>query len=400
MPYKYSPFIRPDGAGCFRLDVPAKKSPTGVRVRERFDTEALANGRAKELFVKKENLAIAVSNISPGQALDATKALALLSDYPEVSLVDAAKLYRETAEREKASVTCEVLFREFLSAKARRSPSTLTQYRWFTESMEPLKPVLVSRVSLRDVESILADKPDGTFDAFRRYGRAAFNFAIARGWTKENPFLYLEKRSQARAEVITLPADKLKALLLTALDKYPELVPYYVFTFFCGIRADVNHGEITRLQWEDVDLAKREVLVRAEVSKTKRRRRFVPISDNAIEWLEAYRIKGGSMTGAVVPFSSNVLRKLYRSCRRDAKLNSVAPGKAWVQSLARHSFCSAWLATHKDADKLLLISGHDSRQTMWDHYYRGMTPAEAAKYWGVKPSFPVASNVVRFSGAA
>jgi integrase len=397
--YKYSPLIRPDG-GRFRLDIPAKKSPTGVRIRERFDTEAFANGRAKELFVKKENLAIAVSNISPAQALDATRALALLADHPEVNLVDTAKLYREIAARDEASVLCEILFREFLSAKARRSPSTLTQYKWFTDSMEPLKSELVSRVSLQEIENILAGKPDGTFDAFRRYGRAVFNFAIARGWAKENPFLRLEKRAGPKHEVITLPAEKLKALLSTALDKHLEILPYYVFAFFCGIRADVSHGEITRLQWEDVDLAKQEVLVRAEVSKTKRRRRFVPIPDNAIEWLEAYRLKGGSMSGAVVPFGPAVMRKRYRQCRKDARLKSVAPCKPWVQSLARHSFCSAWLATHKDADKLLLISGHDSRQTMWDHYYRGMTVSEAAKYWEVKPSFSTPLKVIQFSGAA
>ena len=71
---KYHNFIRPLRDGRYRLDVPAGKSPTGSRIRERFDTVALANGRAKELFIERENVAIAVSNITPAQALDATKA--------------------------------------------------------------------------------------------------------------------------------------------------------------------------------------------------------------------------------------------------------------------------------------------------------------------------------------
>jgi integrase len=180
---------------------------------------------------------------------------------------------------------------------------------------------------------------------------------------------------------------KPQKLLDTALERYLELVPYYVFTFLCGIRADVAGGEITRLDWADIDWTKREILVRAEVSKTKRRRRFVPISDNALAWLEAYRQRGGLTSGPVVPFSAHILRKLSRRCRKDAgfRRGTVAPGKLWIQALGRHSFCSAWLAMHRDANQLVLISGHDSPTTMWEHYHRGMTQEEAEAYWSVRP---------------
>ena len=180
---------------------------------------------------------------------------------------------------------------------------------------------------------------------------------------------------------------KPQKLLDTALERYLELVPYYVFTFLCGIRADVAGGEITRLDWADIDWTKREILVRAEVSKTKRRRRFVPISDNALAWLEAYRQRGGLTSGPVVPFSAHILRKLSRRCRKDAgfRRGTVAPGKLWIQALGRHSFCSAWLAMHRDANQLVLISGHDPPTTMWEHYHRGMTQEEAEAYWSVRP---------------
>jgi integrase len=254
--------------------------------------------------------------------------------------------------------------------------------------MAALHDRLVAAIDLEDVETVLAGKPDGTYDAFRRYGRAVFNFAIARRWAVENPFARLEKRAGLTTEVITLPAAKLQKLLDTALERYLELAPYYVFTFLCGIRADVVAGEITRLDWADIDLTKREILVRAEVSKAKRRRRFVPISDNALAWLEAYRQRGGLTSGPVVSLSAHVLRKLSRMCRKDAgfRRGTVAPGKVWIQALGRHSFCSAWLAKHQDAHRLVLISGHDSATTMWEHYHRGMTREEAEAYWSVKPS--------------
>ena len=399
---KYHKFIRPLRDGRYRLDVPAGKSPTGSRIRERFDTVALANGRAKELFIERENVAIAVSNITPGQALDATKALALLADHhPQVTLTDAAKLYLANAARMGASVSFKTALASFLAAKeGRRSPMTMSHYKWFSDSMKPLHDRLVAAIELGDVEGVLAGKPDGTYDAFRRYGRAVFNFAVARGWAQSNPFARLEKRASRKAEVITLPAAKLQKLLDTALDRYLELVPYYVLTFLCGIRADVAEGEITRLDWADIDWTKREILVRAEVSKTKHRRRFVPISDNALAWLEAYRQRGGQTSGQVVALSAHLLRKASRRCRKDAgfRRGTVAPGKVWIQALGRHSFCSAWLAKYHDAHRLVLISGHDSATTMWEHCHRGMTQEEAEAYWSAKPSDAyVLPNVVSFA---
>ena len=127
----YSKFIRRLFDGRFRLDVPARKSPTGQRVRERFDTEALAIGRAKELFVAQENVALAVSNITPAQALDATKALSLLANkYPQVTLAETAKLYLDTMALRDASVPLLELLNSFIAAKeGRRSRGTIKEYK-------------------------------------------------------------------------------------------------------------------------------------------------------------------------------------------------------------------------------------------------------------------------------
>jgi integrase len=62
----------------------------------------------------------------------------------------------------------------------------------------------------------------------------------------------------------------------------------------------------------------------------------------------------------------------------------------------RHSYCSYWLAMHKDINKLVLQSGHTSVDTMWRHYHRGTTEAEAKKFWAIMPP-SAASNVVRMS---
>ena len=51
----------------------------------------------------------------------------------------------------------------------------------------------------------------------------------------------------------------------------------------------------------------------------------------------------------------------------------------------RHTFCSNWLALHKDVNKLVLVSGHDSVDTMWRHYFKGTTEADAAAFWAILP---------------
>jgi integrase len=388
---KYNRFIRRMADGRFRLDVPAQKSPSGVRIRERHDTQALAIGRAKELFVAQENVAIAVSNITPAQALDATSALALLASYPAATLLDAARIYCETMAARNASVPFGEALDRFIKSKQKRSRSLLTQYRWFRSQMEPLHDRLVCSITLADLEGLLAAKPDGTYSTFRRYGSAVLNFANLRGWAHQNPFRQLERREPDRHEPVTLPAERLQRLLNVALDRYLELVPFLVFGFFCGIRSDVNEGEITRLLWSDIDRARKEIVVRAEVSKTKKRRRFVPISDNAIAWIEAYRQRGGTMTGPVLQLYQQKLRRLYRKAQKDTGFDRGT----MVQAIARHSFCSNWLARHKDINGLVLISGHDNVRTMWNHYYAAVSPEQALAYWNVRPSCGRA-NVVAF----
>jgi len=62
----------------------------------------------------------------------------------------------------------------------------------------------------------------------------------------------------------------------------------------------------------------------------------------------------------------------------------------------RHTFCSNWLALHKDINKLVLLSGHDSVDTMWRCYHRGVTETDAQKFWAITPP-RTANNVVAFT---
>src|SRR5260370_5177229 len=195
-----------------------------------------------------------------------------------------------------------------------------------------------------------------------RYLRAVFNYGIKRGYLIENPISRLDFADRPRKEVEIIPVDQVAKMFTHALENDSDLIPFLVFGFFCGIRPD---GELQKLEWRDVDLTDGVVTIRPEISKTNRRR-FVDLSENAKEWLNAYRARGGAFTGKVVPFTSTALRTHRRA-------NWKAPGVVrWPQQAMRHSYCSNWLAGHGDVNKLVLQSGHDSADTMWRNYHTGV----------------------------
>jgi integrase len=167
-------------------------------------------------------------------------------------------------------------------------------------------------------------------------------------------------------------------MLNYSLQNDPEFLPFLTLGFFCGVRPD---GELQKLYWTDVRLDGEppQVVVRPEVSKSKRRRRFIDLNPNAVAWIEAYLRSGHPLSGKVVPFSASTLkRKRNDLCR--------ATGVTWIQQGMRHTYCSNWLAMHGDINKLVLQSGHTDTQTMWEHYHRGTTKGEAEKFWNIHPS--------------
>jgi integrase len=66
----------------------------------------------------------------------------------------------------------------------------------------------------------------------------------------------------------------------------------------------------------------------------------------------------------------------------------------------RHSFCLYWLVAHdNDVDTLVVQSGHESKEVMWNNYYAAATKEEAAKFWAITPPRK-ARNVVLFKKEA
>jgi integrase len=247
---------------------------------------------------------------------------------------------------------------------------------------------LIVEIPAREIDKALSGFAPSTRNAKLRVLRAVFNLGIKRGYLGENPIARLDFAELETGEVEVFTVSQTSALLKAALESDPELLPFFVFGFFCGIRPG---GELQKLDWSRVHLAEKQIVIPPEVAKTKRRR-FVDISDNALAWLEVYRRKGGSFSGKIVPCGRSSLTQRRRAIQADAKVEK------WIQQGMRHSFCTYWLMKNEDANKLVLQSGHTDADTMWERYHRGVTRADAEKFWKIRPRKPL-PNVIAFATA-
>jgi integrase len=88
------------------------------------------------------------------------------------------------------------------------------------------------------------------------------------------------------------------------------------------------------------------------------------------------------MEGKILPFTSNILRKKRRPTGRQQRVKTQNGSNKGCA----HTFCSNWLALHKDVNELVLQSGHDSVDTMWRNYHQGVTEKEGKKFWAIQPA--------------
>jgi hypothetical protein len=71
--------------------------------------------------------------------------------------------------------------------------------------------------------------------------------------------------------------------------------------------------------------------------------------------------------------------------RRHAGASSADDIALGAAAVRRHTYCSNWLAMHEDIDKLVLQSGHDTVDTMWRRYHKGIRKADATEFWSIMP---------------
>jgi integrase len=391
-PYKST--TSPNRPWC--VDVPHYLSDTGKRKRKFFETNRAAETECEKLEARRDNFGVSLTAMTPARITEASEAYKLLDPH-QIGLLDAVRGFLDGHKQRTASIPFGQLFDLFIEAKTRKSQRYRDQLRWAKDRMEAMHGKVASDITVRDLDAILEGEKATVKNAFMRYLRAVFNWGLKRDYLASNPIAKMDFEEVVKGDTEIFEPKKVQALLDDCLENDLAFLPFRVVGFFCGVRPD---GELPRLDWTDLDWSDKVLKLRAEITK-KKRLRFVDVSDNALSWLQEYRQRGGKTEGPLVPFNSDELRDHHREnwARVVGVSEDGRPKRRWIQQGMRHSFCSYWLALHGDIDRLVIQSGHESKEVMWRNYYRATTKAKAEKFWDILPQTS-ATNIVPMAKAS
>lgn len=192
--------------------------------------------------------------------------------------------------------------------------------------------------------------------------RAMFRFAVRQGWLFRSPFemgdSLISKADETRRErVLTFEEE---ARLLNACLKRDgngrqrrlHLIPLIVAAIDTGCR----RGELFKLEWEDVDLESRSIIIRAENSKTMRSR-VVGMTPRLHREFTKLRVGHGVHEGAKVFGLSSTVKTAWKSLCEDAKIGDLR-----FHDL-RHTAVTRMVKTGQPSALIMKVSGHTQHST-------------------------------------
>jgi integrase len=229
---------------------------------------------------------------------------------------------------------------------------------------------------------------------YRRVVYSLFAFAEARGYIFKgsNPVEAVESVEADDREVEVFTPSEIARLLAEAS---PDFLPCLAIGCFAGLRS----AEIERLEWKDVDLAGRHIVVGADKAKTASRR-VVPISDNLAAWLGSCAEKKGKVWKGTHDGFYDAQQETAAATEVKAEPEKgVQAIKAveWKQNAMRHSYGSYRLALIGDDARVAFEMG-DSAKVVHKHYKSLVKHADAAAWFAIMPERP--ANVAQMSIAA
>jgi integrase len=230
---------------------------------------------------------------------------------------------------------------------------------------------------------------------YRRVLHLLFNFAVARGYAVDNPVQGTERVKVKRGETQVFTPVEIDRLLDAARNQFPAFLPCLAIGAFAGVRS----AEIERMEWSDIHLAEKFIVVGASKAKTAGRR-IVPIADNLAEWLALGTKREGKLwKGTHDEFyqtQEDLAAATAGQANADKRIAAQKP-VAWKANALRHSYASYRFALTNDAGRVAGELGN-SAAVVHKHYRKLVTPADAQRWFAVKPEGP--ANVVAMTATA
>ncbi|MDP6630914.1 MAG: tyrosine-type recombinase/integrase [Kiritimatiellia bacterium] len=347
------------------------------RKRETFKTEARAKtairkwkSAQKRDAEKRDILATRIGEkaekLSTDNLLDASRALESLKG--SVSLEAAARFYISHNTPAGGAKTVQELYDGYLLSRqlANRRPDTLRDIRGYLKPFtDPFAATPVQHVTTTDLEHWMR-KQNGsprTRNKRRIHLVGLFNYAVDRKYCTENPASALVRANVPKSKPYIMPPEDVATLMQYAHQHETEIIPYLALCLFAGLRPA---GEMSRIDWKDINLGRKEIFISDTTSKTGDER-YIDIQDNLAKWLAPHDQASGPIL-----FS----RRKFNRIRRNITIQ-------WEPNCMRHSFGSYHLAMYDNAGKTALQMGHRDIGTLFEYYRRAVRKKDADKYWGV-----------------
>jgi len=365
----------------FILDLRAYgKGRIFFKTRADADAECL---RQKTLLERHSREAVGLSQRVMSSFIAARDKLA---EYGK-TLDDAVEFYVDHLERvRRCKVAVAQLADEVLAVK-RKDGLSLTYIdglRFYLKKFcQDFGDRLIADIGVEELDKWLRDLPVSpkTRADYRANIGVLFSYAARRRMIDFNPIPFTEKPKLIDVPPEIFTVNELRALLETAKQQAPEVLPMLAIGAFAGLR----DAEIKRLDWHEVDLVRRHIEVKAAKAKSAQRR-IVAMQPSLVAWLRPY----GKMKGRLVPEGSR--GKVDRVC-------DAAGLTRWPKNGLRHSFASYRLAATNDAPAVAAELGHSTPAMLYANYRELVLPEEAERYWELIPDTN-AGNVVSFSREA
>ena len=191
-------------------------------------------------------------------------------------------------------------------------------------------------------------------------------------------------KKQPKPIGIYAPSDLVR--ILAAADA--DILPALAIAAFAGLRL----AEVSRLDWKDIRLGERLLIVEADKAKTAARR-VVPVCDALFAWLAPHAEPAGPISPCEEDLHNvgNALGNRFERTVARAKVK-------WVRNGFRHSYISYRTSTLKDVPAVALEAGN-SPTVIFSSYRALATEAEGQAWFAVRPPQP-ASNIVQIPAAA
>ena len=251
-------------------------------------------------------------------------------------------------------------------------PDTLRQIRSFGNMIAgDLPDIHIKELTRNHVEELLETKQNGGWSKLYRKNYLRY----LRGFTRwcmnhkqiidKDPTQGLQITSEL-TEVDVLSIDEVKKICQTMINpKHENIRAYMAIGLFAGIRSN----ELSKLNWDDIDLSHQHIVVSPKVSKTKKGR-LVPILPVLSKWIETL-----DKTKPLIPKTTKTLLKHFK---KDCP-------EALRQNVRRHSFATYHLSHFKNCSELAEILGN-SEPIIRRHYVRMMNKQDAKTFWNLTPN--------------